>query len=104
MSDHRPSPNQAFSDLHKLYLSRCGVELNLNGGFYRRGKSYAVEKKLSVAAAYVDAREKCDDQRPSVNAVARDCGVGWHYVQKVEAELLSLGEVLLPDDIYHCPS
>ena len=26
--------------------------------------------------------------------------MGWHYVQKIEAELLSLGEISLPDNIY----
>ena len=58
MSEHRLSTNQAFSDLHKLYLSQRGVELNLKGGFYQRGKSYGVEKKLSVAAVYADADKK----------------------------------------------
>ena len=57
---------QAYSSLHRLYLSPQGIKLNKNGGFYWRGKSYYVEMKLRVAAAYVDARNKLDGLRPSV--------------------------------------
>ena len=32
--------------------------------------------------------------------MAKDCGVGWHYVEKVESELIGLGEILLPEDMY----
>ena len=56
---------QAYSDLHRLYLSEQGIKLNNNGGFYRRGKSYGMEMKLRVAAAYLDARDKLDGLRPS---------------------------------------
>ena len=66
---------QAYSDLHRLYLSEKGIKLNDNGGFYRRGKSYGVEKKLRVTAAYIDAKDKLDGLRPSINAVTKDCGV-----------------------------
>ena len=93
-------------DLHRLYLSEKGIKLNVNDGFYRRGKSYGVETKLRVAAAYIDARDKIDGLRPSINAVAKDCGVGWHFVKKVESELLGSGEVVLLEDIYKdrdCP-
>ena len=47
-------------DLHRLYLSEKGIKLNVNDGFYRRGKSYGVETKLRVAAADVDSQDKHD--------------------------------------------
>ena len=59
-----------------------------------------METKLRVAALYIDARDKCDGARPSINAIAKESGVGWHYVEKVETELLDTGEVALPKDIY----
>ena len=33
--------------------------------------------------------------------MAKDYDVGWHYAEKVESELLRLGEILLPKDIYN---
>ena len=66
---------QAYSDLHQLYFSEQGIKLNNNGEFYWCGKSYAVVTKLRVAAVYVDAQDKLDGLRPSINAVAKDCGV-----------------------------
>ena len=57
----------------------------------------SVETKLRVAAAYVDAREKLDGLRPSINVVAKDCGVEWHFAKKAESKLLISGEVVLPE-------
>ena len=65
-----------------------------------------METKLHVAAAHIDAKDKLDGLRPSINAVAKDCVVGWHFVEKVESKLLGSGEVVLPKDIYNdqdCP-
>ena len=56
---------QAYSDLHRIYLSGKGIKLNNNGGFYRCGKSYGVETKLHVVAVYVDARDKRENMRHS---------------------------------------
>ena len=93
------SSSDAFSSLHRLYFVQHGISVNLNGGYYQVGKSYLIDRKLRVAAAYLDAQENVDGPRPSIAQVGRECGVGWHYVEKVEEEILCLGEVVPPDDI-----
>jgi hypothetical protein len=44
-----------INNLHWLYFANThAVLVNSNGGFYQRGKSYATEMKLFVAAKYLD--------------------------------------------------
>ena len=52
-----------------LYLAKRGVKLNNNGGFCQRGKSYGMETKLWVAAAYVNSRDKRDSMRHSADFI-----------------------------------
>ena len=43
------------NELLRLYFAdQHAVLVNSNGGFYQRGKSYAMETKLFVAAKYLD--------------------------------------------------
>ena len=97
-------------DMHRLCFINRGIAVNQNGRFYQRGKSYGMETKLLVAATYLDAKEKSIDAgfgpRPVISRVASECGVGWHFVEKVEGELLTEGHIIAPKDIYerwNCP-
>lgn len=65
-----------------------GIAQNQNGGYYQRGKSYGIETKLRVAATYLDGAEQSPHARPNISQIARDCNVGWHFVEKIEGELL----------------
>ena len=60
---------QAYSDLYRLYLSGKSIKLNNNGGFYRCSKSYGVETKLHVVAAYVDTQDKRESMRHSADFI-----------------------------------
>ena len=51
--------NGTMNELHQLFFIEHGIALNKNGGYYKRGKSYGIEKKLLVAATYLDAKEIC---------------------------------------------
>ena len=59
---------------------------------------------MFVAATYRDAKEALitDGCGPMTNkaAITRECRVGWHFVEKVEGELLSAGHVISPEEIY----
>ncbi|KAL7545645.1 hypothetical protein ACHAWF_009010 [Thalassiosira exigua] len=87
-------------DVHRLWFAQEGIAQNQNGGFYKRGTAYGIETKLSVAATYLDAQDKANGLRPNLSKVARDCDVGWHFVEKIERELLCEGRVRAPKDIY----
>ena len=91
--------NETMNELHQLFFIEQGIALNKNDGYYQRGRSYGIEKKLLVAATYLDAKEICGT-RPNITHIARQCSVGWEFVTKVEKELLSNGHVDAPEDIY----
>ena len=74
--------------------------MNKNNGFYERGKCYGMDKKLSVAAVYFDALEQNPLRRPNLNQISRECKVGWHFVEKIEREILGLGKIQAPEDAY----
>lgn len=91
--------------MHRLFFAERGIAVNVNGGFYRRGASYDITKKLEVAAEYLDAKEKASREagyevRPNITHVAEAAGVSWHTVEKIEGELESVGHVVAPKDIY----
>ena len=50
-------------DMHRLLFMQHGVGVNKNGGYYQRGKSYSLSKKLLVAAAYLEAKENSINTR-----------------------------------------
>lgn len=85
-------------EIHRLYFQERGVEVNQYGGYYRRGQSYPIEKKIEVAATYLEYVES--SALPNISAIAGECQVGWHFVKKIESELYSEGHVLAPEDIY----
>ena len=69
-----------MNELHRLFFIQEGIAINKNGGYYQRGKSYGLEKKLLVAATYLDAKEQSISEgrgpRPIITHVANECGVG----------------------------
>ena len=87
-------------ELHRLYFAQANVEVNQNGGYYQRGTSYPIHTKLKVAATYLEHKERLLGSRPNISLVARECNVGWHFVEKIENELFIEGHVLAPKDIY----
>lgn len=84
-----------------LYAARSGLEVNLHGRFYQRGKAYSLDIKMHVATTLLDHMEKKGPfAHGIVAAVGRECHVGWEYVKKVRDELLTEGIILDPKEIY----
>ena len=74
-----------INEVHRLYFAnKHTVLVNSNGGFYQRGKSYAMEMKLFVAAKYLDHKEMWGGLRPILSRIAAKCRVGWDFVAKSE--------------------
>ena len=96
--------SNAMHEIHQLFSTERGILINQHGGYYQRGKSYAVNKKMPVAATYLDAREKSiavgPDKNIKISQVSHECGVGWHYVDKVRGEIVTLGRIRSPGEIY----
>ena len=59
-----------------------------------------MEVKLFVAAKYLDHKERRGGLRPVLNKVAAECLVEWHFVAKIERELMENEHVLAPDEKY----
>ena len=92
-----------MTELHQLFVAERGVCTNQNGGYYQRGKSYSLDKKMFVAATLLDEKEKAvaSGLGPYVNIshISRLCRVGWHFVKKIEGELLNVGHVVSPEEV-----
>ena len=90
--------NNTMYDIHRLFFINRDIAVNQNGEFYQRGQSYSMEIKLRVAATYLDAKEKSIDAgfgpRPVISRVASECGVGWHFVEKVKGGLLTEDHII----------
>lgn len=79
--------------------ARHGFVLNIYHGAYLPGKHYQHVKKLEVAAAFTTAKNANGGARPNISAIQRQCKVGWHFVGKVEKELIEYGHVLAPEEM-----
>jgi len=85
-----------INEVHRLYFAnKHAVLVNSNGGFYQRGKSYAMEMKLFVAAKYLDHKEMRGGLWPNLSRIAAECHVGWDFVAKIERELVENTAVAL---------
>eukprot|EP00984_Skeletonema_dohrnii_P034680 scaffold33635_cov188-Skeletonema_dohrnii-CCMP3373.AAC.1 len=82
----------------ELFNQQNNLSINRNGGYYINGTSYDHATKLRVASAYLSAQRQCDG-RPNISAIAKECGVNWHFVVKIEKELYSFGTALHPSDV-----
>jgi len=82
----------------EIFNQQNNLSINRNGGYYINGVSYDHATKLRVASAYLSAQRQCDG-RPNISAIARECGVNWHFVVKIEKELYSFGTALHPSDV-----
>ena len=80
-------------------LAQSGVSINEHGGLYENGKALDVTTKIRVAKAYSSAKAKNNGVEPSINRIARDCQVSWHFANKVRTELLVHGRILTPREI-----
>ncbi|KAL7554535.1 hypothetical protein ACHAWF_018025 [Thalassiosira exigua] len=83
------------------FAAELGASVNKNGGIYARGVSYGYAKKLEVAAEikFVEALASREGKDPSLNAIAKRCRVGWHFVKKIQDELYFYGRVRRPSEI-----
>jgi hypothetical protein len=85
-----------INEVHRLYFAnKLAVMVNSNGEFYQRGKSYAMEMKLFVAAKFLDYKEMRGGLRPNLSRIAAECHVGWDFVAKIERELVENTAVAL---------
>jgi hypothetical protein len=82
-----------------FFAQRHGALLNEKGGYYRRGKQYGMEKKLTVADTYLHY-QLLDVGRPSILNIASEHKISWKFVRKVESELyMNDGCVVSPEEI-----
>jgi hypothetical protein len=89
------------NELHKLnFVSRHGVLVNSNDGFYQHGKSFGIDIKLFVMAKYLNHKERLVGLRPVLTKVPAECQVGRDFVAKNEHELMENERVLVPEDIW----
>lgn len=64
------------------HYDREGYVLNCNGGYFKHGKAYSVEKMAKVALAYHEAF-LLEDGRPKVRSLAKKLKVSHVYIYKV---------------------
>ena len=67
---------------------RNGAAVNKKGGYYRRGKQYGMEKKLTVAETYLPCRQ-LGGGRPSLSKIASHNKADRKFVRKIESEIYS---------------
>ena len=68
------------------FAQRHGASLNEWGGYYRQGKHYGMEMKLSIADTYLHY-EQLDGERLSLLKIASEHKVSRKFMPKVESEL-----------------
>eukprot|EP00978_Attheya_sp_CCMP212_P049082 scaffold613537_cov55-Attheya_sp.AAC.1 len=78
--------------------ARYGLSINQNGGLYRSGVTYGIEKKLEVAAVY-KKQVHDNDCAENLTAIAKQCNVSRKFVTKVKQDLDDFGAVIHPDKI-----
>ncbi len=68
------------------FAQRYGALLSKWGGYYRLGKHYGMEKKLTIAETYLHY-EQLDGGRRSLSKIASEHKVSRKFVRKIESEL-----------------
>ena len=68
------------------FAQRHGASLNEWGGYYRQGKHYGMEMKLTIVDTYLHY-EQLDRGRLSLLKIASEHKVSRKFVRKVESEL-----------------
>jgi transposase len=86
-----------MDDNFRASAVRNGYQFNTNGGVYNPGKNYDHIKKLEVESAILHTQSTVGNINK--NAIARKCGVGWHYVKKIETEMEQYGRVVTPEEV-----
>ena len=76
-----------------------GADVNQLGSVYTRGEAYDYNKKLTVAAAYLAAKDANNGSRPNISALEREYRVGRTFIKKIELELFLHNRVLRPSEI-----
>jgi transposase len=75
------------------------VLFNKNGGLYRPGKTYDIEKKVFVGMTYMQMLEEDlpAGEGPTAAALARRTKVSWDYASKIVTEIEIRGTIIPPD-------
>jgi hypothetical protein len=75
------------------------VLFNKNGGLYRPGKTYDIEKNIFVGMTYMQMLDEDlpAGQNPTAAALARRMKVSWDYASKIVTEIQIRGTILPPD-------
>jgi hypothetical protein len=76
------------------FAAQYGLAVNQNHGYYQRGASYIIEKKLGVAEVYRSHEKASIGGRPNLTEGAVICRVPRNFVAKVENERLLFGRVI----------
>ena len=80
------------------HYDRNGYSINQNGGYFKNGLAYSVEKKAKVAQAYYEAF-LLEDGRPNVASLAKELKVSNQYIFNVENEIMLTVLVLVKNSI-----
>ena len=89
------------------FIGSHGLSTNALGRAYRNGKALSFSEKVTIGNAYLKARERNNNIRPNISALARECKVTRKTILKVEGELIHAGRVIEPavivgdKDIYY---
>ena len=78
------------------HKSASNYSVNSNGGIYRPGCTYPIEKKFDVAINYLELLKKGNGAKPTVDSVAKSSRVGWDFAKKVMMEVQDYNCVLPP--------
>ncbi len=76
------------------------TQKNNNGRVCCQGKAYGFEKKLQVVFAYFEALRINNNSRSNIKSLSGSLGVSRKFVHEIEAELISHGRVLQPNEIH----
>eukprot|EP00957_Ditylum_brightwellii_P079653 6056907-Ditylum_brightwellii.AAC.1 len=66
-------------------MAKLEFFINNNGGMYKQGKSYPLQKKIEVAEKYKSFKEQYG--KVPVQTLAREAGVGKDYISKIKREV-----------------
>ena len=70
--------------------------VNKQGGTFRCGGYYSLEKKVSVMETYHRLAREAPNNSPSIVSVAKEAKVSWDYAKKVILEIQDHGTIIPP--------
>ena len=89
------------------FIGSHGLSTNALGRAYCKRKALSFSEKETIGNSYLKARERNNNIRPNISALASECKVTRETILKVEGELIHAGRVIEPavivggKDIYY---